>query len=272
MLGYLRPTIFKSLNLNGIKMDLTPPSEIIITKADQNICLGSGELQLCPFCGGMPMSSGKKTPNGKAFSWTILCTRMKGSWPECAASVWGTDTDPDKARAMAVARWNRRHGPNSPVPAWEIASLKKTHDKWYDTHYSIIFTPPGEVPQTKGPWNTFSPVEEMIEGLKGEYSAETTMLVVGSRCGDLWVQEANEWLHFLKIQGECAEAEAAYIKAGVCSDCGACSAKEAETKCRQTPVGDTGEYGCAGENLWQDGDVENDSKENTEVAGPDPVQ
>jgi len=43
----------------------------------------------------------------------------------------------------------------------------------------------------------------------------------------------------------------AYIKAGVCSDCGACSQKEAESKC--SPRRDyTDEWVCAGEPLWSE--------------------
>ena len=44
----------------------------------------------------------------------------------------------------------------------------------------------------------------------------------------------------------------AYIKAGICSHCDACSAKDAETKCRPMAIGDTGDYDCPGEVLWQE--------------------
>lgn len=53
------------------------------------------------------------------------------------------------------------------------------------------------------------------------------------------------------IHEEALAAEEAYRKNGVCSSCGACSAKDAETKCRpmQYP---SGEWSCAGDNLWLD--------------------
>lgn len=49
----------------------------------------------------------------------------------------------------------------------------------------------------------------------------------------------------------------AYVKAGVCSGCGARSMEEAEHLCRPQSVGDTGDYDCPGEGLWQDEDEEN---------------
>jgi hypothetical protein len=87
---------------------LTPPEDFILTQSDINLCLGSTELLPCPFCGGAAMSHGEPTPNGRAICWRITCTRMKGAIPVCSASVWGTDPDQDKARATAVAKWNRR--------------------------------------------------------------------------------------------------------------------------------------------------------------------
>ena len=54
-----------------------------------------------------------------------------------------------------------------------------------------------------------------------------------------------------RIHEEAHQERVAYIKAGVCGDCGACSAKEAETKC--TPRRDCcDEYSCAGEELWDE--------------------
>jgi len=125
-------------------------------------------------------------------------------------------------------------------------------DQWYETYYSIIYTPPGEVPQTKGPWTDIGPVEEMLTFLSGEYPGGAVFLVVESRCGHIDATEASFWTEMNKVHAECAEAEAAYIKAGICSACGACSLKDAETKCRPTPMGDTGDYSCDGERLWDD--------------------
>ena len=82
--------------------------EIIITQPDVNICLGSGELLNCPFCGSWAMSHGEKTPDGRATCWKITCTSLEKGCPNCTASVWETNTDPKKARAGAVSKWNRR--------------------------------------------------------------------------------------------------------------------------------------------------------------------
>lgn len=91
-----------------------PP--IILTKPDLDLCRGSRELLPCPFCGHIyPMSHGERTPNGKAICWKITCTKSEGLVPVCSASIWFTDRDQDKARAGAVAKWNRRPPPNSEV-------------------------------------------------------------------------------------------------------------------------------------------------------------
>lgn len=92
---------------------------IILTRADYDLCLGSGELKPCPFCGDRhPMSFGEKTPNGKAVCWKVQCTRMVRSAPDCCASVWHTDRDQATARVEAVKKWNRRPPtPNAPRSA-----------------------------------------------------------------------------------------------------------------------------------------------------------
>lgn len=89
-------------------LKVLPAADIILTDADTNLCLGSGELKPCPFCGYHAMSSGEKTPNGRAIRWSIMCMGSVGLVPNCMASVTGTDQDQAKARAMAVERWNRR--------------------------------------------------------------------------------------------------------------------------------------------------------------------
>lgn len=83
--------------------------DMILTRADYDLFLGSKELLPCPFCGcRYAISSGAKTPNGRAVHWTIRCDNKVGLFPSCTASVWDTDTDQSVARANAVAKWNRR--------------------------------------------------------------------------------------------------------------------------------------------------------------------
>ena len=92
----------------SVAVESLPVVDQITTKADIDLCLGSGELLPCPFCGHWAMSAGEKKPNGKGVCWKISCTRSRRLVPDCCASVWATDTDPAKARRDAVARWNRR--------------------------------------------------------------------------------------------------------------------------------------------------------------------
>lgn len=82
-------------------------SDLIITQADIDLCLGSGELLRCPFCGERAMSTGRRTDNQRAICWTVRC-EGKGAIPDCTASVWATHPVQDTAREKAVARWNRR--------------------------------------------------------------------------------------------------------------------------------------------------------------------
>lgn len=60
---------------------------------------------------------------------------------------------------------------------------------------------------------------------------------------------------------EAQRIEDDYIKAGICSDCGACSLSDASDKCRpkQYP---SAEWECAGERLWHqdDDDCSNGSR------------
>ena len=133
-------------------------------------------------------------------------------------------------------------------------------DKWYETYYSIMFQPPGEIPQTKGPWKAVGYVAESIAFMKAQEPEGTLLYVLESRCGHVDAQDAEEWLLMMEVGIQCAMEEQAYINAGVCSDCGACSLKEAKGgKCRPTPVGDTGDYSCNGERLWADEEEEEES-------------
>lgn len=133
--------------------------------------------------------------------------------------------------------------------------MSDLEDKWYRTFYSIIFLPAGEIPQTKGHWEDSKHVEEMIPLLKKEHPG-ARIIVATSRCGEINVQDATEWLQMLEAYAECEKEEADYIRKGICSDCGACSAKEAETKCRPHASGDSGEYTCAGDLLWREEQAE----------------
>lgn len=83
--------------------------EPILTDKDYALFMGSGELKPCPFCGHLwPISGGERTPNGRAICWKVQCTHSRRLVPDCCASVWHTDPDKEKARAGAVAKWNRR--------------------------------------------------------------------------------------------------------------------------------------------------------------------
>ena len=94
----------------GSGFKLRSAEDFIISKDDQNLCLGSGELLPCPFCGSLPISLGERTPSERAVCYKVLCTGLAGLVPNCTASTWGTDPDEAKAREMAVSRWNRRAG------------------------------------------------------------------------------------------------------------------------------------------------------------------
>lgn len=69
-------------------------------------------------------------------------------------------------------------------------------------------------------------------------------------CTDDTCGEIKECL--VEIYKEADETQKAYVAKGICSDCGACSLKDAARKCRPQAVGETGEYSCEGETLWQD--------------------
>lgn len=130
--------------------------------------------------------------------------------------------------------------------------VKDYQQLWYETHTSLIFIHKGQVPQTKGAFTDCKFVVQMIADLKKEYGDETRIIVVGCRCGEITADDADEWLHMREVTLEAFEEQEAHIRAGVCADCGACSLKEAEDKCRPRAIGDTGDYGCDGDYLWQD--------------------
>ena len=82
-------------------------------------------------------------------------------------------------------------------------------------------------------------------------------------CTDDTCSEIKECL--VEIYNEVARIEEAYIAKGVCSDCGACSLKDAAGKCRPKAIGDTGDYTCAGELLWE-GQDDDDPQPNTNLS------
>lgn len=106
------------------RLECRSADEMILTQDDINLCLGSGELLPCPFCGHEhPISSGERTENGKAIRWKIQCVRSHSKiilMPDCFASVIGVDPDQEKARQAAVKRWNRRPCQNA-----ESSDLRK---------------------------------------------------------------------------------------------------------------------------------------------------
>ncbi len=69
-------------------------------------------------------------------------------------------------------------------------------------------------------------------------------------CSDDRCTDAGEY--YGALLADMAAEEDAYIAKGVCSDCGACSLKEASGKCRPRALGDTGDVTCAGDKLWRD--------------------
>ena len=110
---------------SGSAVESLPIVDLITTKADIDLCLGSGELLRCPFCGHWAMSAGEKTKSGRGVLWTISCTHTTHLMPDCCASVWAVDEDQAKARAKAVARWNRR--PNEKLTGGNDRQ-KETHE------------------------------------------------------------------------------------------------------------------------------------------------
>lgn len=119
-------------------------------------------------------------------------------------------------------------------------------------YHHIIFTPPGQIPQHKGPWTDPEDVVKFLEEMKPHYDTATVYMIVQSWSeSEITVQDADEWVHMRQVMIECAEEEEKYIEAGVCSQCGACNLAEAHMKCRPSCVGDSGDYSCDGARLWE---------------------
>jgi hypothetical protein len=89
------------------------------------------------------------------------------------------------------------------------------------------------------------PMHPEVEGCKG-----------CALCDYTGMREAFDRMVQLKTEAfeaylESEKERAAYIKAGVCSQCGACNQEQAEKRC--TASRDiTDEYSCAGDDLWPD--------------------
>lgn len=90
------------------------------------------------------------------------------------------------------------------------------------------------------------------EETEGVEEAAGGVFVPCEDCGDDMCAEIEHCVE--QIYLEAFKEEEEYIARGVCSDCGACSLKDAAGKCRPRALGDTGDVTCAGEKLWEDQD------------------
>lgn len=128
---------------------------------------------------------------------------------------------------------------------------KKSEEKWYEWYISILFFNEGKQPIIKGPFsNDEDFLERYLMDLR-KFHPEKEFWILHSRCGKISIEKESDWIFMREAAKECHEEERKYIETGICSDCGACSLKEAETKCRPRPLADTGDYICGGENLWR---------------------
>lgn len=82
-----------------------------------------------------------------------------------------------------------------------------------------------------------------VEGCNGCFECDFAGTLAGYRNMRRLMREAHE------AEAEMRKEHAEYIKRGVCSQCGACNRDEAAEKCRAS-CGITGEYSCAGDDLW----------------------
>lgn len=89
------------------KLKTTPPEDIIITRSDLDVHLGSGELKLCPFCGKYPQISGLINRERGTYVQNIIC-------PDCYLQMCCCMLDTPEGRKVArktvVERWNKRSG------------------------------------------------------------------------------------------------------------------------------------------------------------------
>lgn len=85
-----------------------------------------------------------------------------------------------------------------------------------------------------------------VEGCRGCIACDFTGTRTGYQQMQRIMKEGYEEMR--RLDDEHRE----YIKRGVCSRCGACSQEEASTKCRPSSVGDTGEWSCPAEGMWEE--------------------
>lgn len=91
-----------------------------------------------------------------------------------------------------------------------------------------------------------APEAPEVEGCHGCFECDFSGTLAGYRKMQRMLREA--WEECDKMEAEHAE----YVKRGVCSKCGATSARDAETKCRPSCPDDSGEYTCPGADLWHE--------------------
>jgi hypothetical protein len=89
------------------------------------------------------------------------------------------------------------------------------------------------------------PAHPEVEGSKGCGACDYTGTLAGHK--SMQALEAEMWEQCAKDY----EDHKAYIARGVCSQCGACNRDEAGDKCTASSD-ETGEYSCAGDDLWPD--------------------
>ncbi len=87
------------------------------------------------------------------------------------------------------------------------------------------------------------PEHPEVKGCKGCGACDYTGTLAGHE--SMKALEAECWEKCAKD----AEDHKAYIARGVCSQCGACNRDEAGDKCTASSD-ETGEYSCAGDDLW----------------------
>lgn len=85
-------------------MKLTPVKNFVITPADRAVCLGSGEIKDCPFCGTSAHSAGRKNEESGNTVYTVMCGDTLG----CGAHINVCQKDPEHARREAIQQWNTR--------------------------------------------------------------------------------------------------------------------------------------------------------------------
>lgn len=84
-------------------MNLTKPENYVQSKADRAVCLGSGELRPCPFCGKDPITGGKVNEETGNYVHDVICP---GCMVHMHCCMKGNQRD--EARAEVIRKWNAR--------------------------------------------------------------------------------------------------------------------------------------------------------------------